>query len=485
MADSSRTSSNVPEGTTYAAVRAAESCAALALVGLATVLVGCAGGNPAPEEPVVAPTGKVYDEGTPPEPTRHSQTAALYLRRDETERALKLALEGTEQDSANPVHYYLAGIAHARLGQYGAADSMLGRAERIYPAYELKVEPVRRSAWAKAFNAGTDAYTEGEVERAIEAWRNAILMYDLRPNAHQALGRALIRKERRGEAIDVYRAALRGLEKRPATRVLEEEEVRERREARANIERMLARLLLRADRYAEAEPLLRRRLQADSANIGVRRDLALTLDHLGREREADRLYADILAERSLDPGRLFSLGNTFFQAGAHEWAVEAFGRLTKSWPYSRDAWYNYANALLATEDWNELVTAGNRLSELDPLGENSLLIAARAHLETGNRERARRLVGRAEEAPVHIAGLRIQNSREETTVLGQAVGNEAKTGESIHLRFVFYRDADTVGSQTVAVAAPPRDERQRFSVTLAERVRGYRYEVVQPNLAEP
>lgn len=444
----------------------------------AVLLAGCAGSRGAPD-PVVAPTGKVYERGTPPEDTRHSQTAALYLRRERTDRALELAREGVESGPGNAVHHYLAGVAHARLGQYEAADSMLDRAEEIYPAYELEIEPVRESAWARAFNNGTDAYARGELDRAIEAWRGATVMYDLRPDAHRALATALLRQGRRSEAVEVYRDALEGLERWPATRVLEESELREREEARAAMERRLARLLVAEGRYADAVPLLRRRLETDSTDIELRSELALALARLGRAEEAGRLYASVLAEGDLEADRLASLGNTFFRSDAHDRAAEAFGRLVELRPRSRDAWYNYANALFAAESWDTLASRGERLVELDPLGENSILIVARAHLESGDEETARELVQRADAAPIHVERLRMQRSAGKTTVLARAVGNDADPGTPVRLRFVFQGSDGRLGARTVTLSAPGPGESEFFEVTVDGRAEGYRYEVAE------
>ena len=177
----------------------------------------------APPQPIVSPSGIVYEPGTPPEETRRSQTATLYFRQQRAERALELSLEGLEVDPENPIHYFLAGVAHARLGQYGEADRMFSEAQAIYPAYEIDIEPQRRAAWAEAFNAGVEAYGTGETEEALEAWGNAAVIYDLRPEAHRNLASLLAVEGRHDEAIEIYRRALDGLEKRPATLVLDED----------------------------------------------------------------------------------------------------------------------------------------------------------------------------------------------------------------------------------------------------------------------
>jgi hypothetical protein len=99
----------------------------------------------------VSPTGFVYELGTPPSETRFSQTATLLLRLPaSTQRGLEQALAGIASDSTNPIHFFLAGAAYARLGQYFEADRMFSVAQRIYPAYELQIEPEREAAWADA-----------------------------------------------------------------------------------------------------------------------------------------------------------------------------------------------------------------------------------------------------------------------------------------------------------------------------------------------
>lgn len=433
----------------------------------------------------MAPTGKVYEPGTPPEETRYSQTAMLYLRRDRPERARERAREGVSRDPENPIHYFLAGVAHARLGEYAPADSMFERAEEIYPAYELEIEPARRAAWARAYNEGTDAYAAGDVDGSIQAWRDATRMYDLRSRAHRSLARVLVDRGRHREAVDIYREALAGLERHSATRVPTEADLREREESRARIEERLARLLMSRERFADAEPLLRRRVEADSADLDLRTDLARTLDRLGREEEADDLYDSVLAEGELASDRLFSLGLTFFRSNRHRRAVEAFRRLTRRRPRYRDAWYNYVNALFAAEEWSELTSVGDRLLEVDPLGENAGLIVARAHLEAGDDSTARRLVERVDGAPVYLEGLEMQRSGAATVVRGRVVGNEAEPDTTIRVRFLFYGPEGLMETRTVALPTPPPDTTSSFEVSIRGRADSYRYELVESAPGDP
>ena len=458
-------------------------CGRAAVVLLALTLAGCAttgstGADRGPEGPPATADGEVYPPGTEPTSTRFSQTATLFLQRGRLERALELATEGLEADPENPIHHYLAGVAHARMGNGAEADGHFREAERIYPAYELEIEPERLSAWAEAFNTGVESYTAGDADAALAAWTTAVAIYDLRPEAHRNLASALTAESRYDEAIDVYQQAVEGLRDRPAIRSLSAEEVEERRAVRLELEERLAELLLFRERYAAAEPLLRRQLQRDSANVGLRRRLGRALSGQGKSEQADDIYLGLLSERSLDGDELSDVGVALFQSGRHQEAAEAFERLTRLRPNSRDAWFNYANALLAAARWTELTRVGDRLMEVDPLSEDAALITARAYLESGDEPGAVERIEVGESAPVYLEALQMRPASSETVVQGRVVGNQADPGTPIRLRFTFYEGDEAIGTETVTVPAPAPEESSAVEATIESRASGYRYEIV-------
>lgn len=449
--------------------------AALAVAALA--LAGCASGLAGPRSPVVSPTGKVYEPGTPPEETRFSQTATLFLRADEPARALERALQGIEDDPGNPVHHFLAGVARARLGEWEGADSSFAVAERIYPAYELEVEPERQAAWADAFNRGTEAWAAGDREEAERLWRGAATMYRLRPEAHRNLAMLLAQEGRNEEAADVYRDLLEGLRRAPATRTLDSAEVAQRRSDREDTESRLAQVLLRADRPAEAEPLLRSQLERQPQSVRVRRELAAALVGQGRRAEAAEIYDGLLSDPALAAEDIFELGVALFRADDPARAAEAFRRLTTLRPHSREAWFNYANALFASREWETLLSIEERLLELDPLNENAALIVARAHLETGDERGALGHVDRIDTLPVHVEGLVLRSGGGGTELQGRVVGNAAREGGEVRLRFTFFADREEVGTEAVVVAVPAEGDRKAFAVSLSAPADSYRYEL--------
>ena len=303
----------------------------------AFALAGCAaGGATAGGGPASSPTGKEYPPGIEPSNSQYTQQAVLALAQGDFQRALEQSREGIAADPENAQHFFLAGEAAAGLGDYELADSMWVEAERIYPAYELEIEPAREGAWAEAFNAGVEAYNAGDNDAAIDAWQNASMIYRYRPGAAQNLGIVLMQEARYDEAVEAFRRGLEAAEAEPQTRVLEAEEIAERAEAREFMMENLAQLLLYTDQFAEAEVLLREQLEADPENVEVRANLANALGRLGRDAEAAQIYADLLENPSLTTEQLFNVGVSLFNAGEHVRAAEAFGRVTEVVPNSRD-----------------------------------------------------------------------------------------------------------------------------------------------------
>jgi tetratricopeptide (TPR) repeat protein len=377
----------------------------------------------------------------------------------------------------NPIHYFLAGAAQLRLDQYEDAARTFGRAERLFPAYQLQIEPQRMAAWVQAYDRGVQAYEGGDTEGAMREWRKAAAIYDLRSEAHRNLASLLARDTKYDEAIELYLQALVGLEKQPATRVLDSAEVRGRAEAAAATDESLGQLLMFVSRFDEAEPVLRRQLARDTTDVQLWGDLAAALKAQGKTAEAAEIYSSLLTGRSMESADLFSLGVGLFRAGDFTRAGEAFERLTGLRPHSRDAWFNYVNALLAGRSWAALARAGDRLVELDPLGKNVGLIAARAHLENGDEPGALQGIRRVDAAPVYVEGLQMQAVDQATRIQGRVVGNKAEAGTLVRLRFTFYEEATELGTQIVEFAAPAVGESAEFDALFAMRATGFKYEL--------
>ena len=167
-----------------------------------------------------------------------------------------------------------------------------------------------------------------------------------------------------------------------------------------------------------------------------------------------------------------------------ELASQAFGRLSELRPSSRDVWFNYANALYGARDWAALVPVAVRLIELDPLGETTGLLAARAMFEAGDTAAALQALNNVEAAPLYVGRLQMRPVQTATRVTGEVTGNLAPPGTPITLRFVFYDDGRLLGNSSVAVAAPADGEKTLFELQFAGAATAYRYEFTAPPPAE-
>jgi tetratricopeptide (TPR) repeat protein len=445
------------------------------------VLGGCAAGAAGGGGPSVSPTGKTYPPGTRPTESRFTTPAKLYIAQGQFQRALQEAQNGIAADSTNPQHYFLAGQAYAGLGDFEAADAAFDTAERMYPAYELEVEPAREAAWAEAFNEGVTAYNAGNAQEATTAWEKANRIYELRPEAYQNLAAVYTQANDYQKAIEAYRGGLAALEHEPAARVLEEEEITERTEAEASMRENLAELLLFTDQYGEAETLYREQLAEDPENIALRGKLAAAIAaQPGRAEEAQAIYNELLGRTDLDASTLMEIGVVLFQQKDFTRAAEAFKRVTDARPNSRDAWYNYANALYAAEQWEPLVPVAEHLIQLDPLNYDASLILARAYRDSKANTKALAELERMEAVPIQLGQLETRQGAGRTTVRGVVTGKKAAAGTPVQVRFTFYgEDGQQLGTETATINAPAPEATSPFEVVLQSETPavGYKYEL--------
>lgn len=460
-------------GTLYALV------AAFALGGCASASAGSgAPGGGAPRGQRATVTGRVYEPGVAPRENAQSRAATIALATGRHQEALEAARAGLALDSANPVFYYLAGEAAAGLSQFELADSMWTIAQRMYPAYELDIEPSRENAWVTEFNRGIEAYNSGNIAAAGDAWESAHSLYKLRPNAVQNLAAVRAQQERYDEAIAAYQEGIANLDLVPATRLLEAADSAENAEAKTFMQNNLVQILLVQERWADAERVLRQIIAADPADVEAQANLAAALSGQGRNDEATQMYNRLLTTPNLGPGQLFNIGVSLFNADQPREAAQAFGRVTELVPNHRDAWFNQANALYDAEAWAELVPVAARLAQIDPLSETAGLIHARAFRELNQDNEALNVLTRVETMPIFVEDLQIAAAGAATLVRGRAEGNAAAAGTAVRLRFTFYGDnGQEVGSQTISVPAPAREQSAPFEVRIDQPATAFRYEV--------
>ena len=450
----------------------------------ASLLGGCAAATSsggATASAGVAAGGKTYPPGTKPTESKFTTPAKLAIAQSKFDVALMQAQQGIAADTVNPQHYYLAGQAYAGLGQYAAADSMYDIAQRKYPAYEREIEPAREEAWAKAFNEGVNIYNAGNPDEAIKDWEQANNIYGGRFEAYQNLAALYTQQGKYDPAIAAYRAGLAALQNPPLTRTLTDEEKADRAEGKTTMTQNLAELLQFTEQYAEAEKLFREQLATDSANIGLQAKLANAIAaQPNRTAEAQAIYGTLLGRPDLKPEDVMSVGVALFNSKDYPRAADAFKRLTGARPNSRDAWYNYANSLYASDQFAALIPVAEKLLSLDPLNEDAALILARAYKEGKQQPKALATLEKNEALPVKVKDPSMRLGAGKTTISGNVIGNKAAPGTPITLRFTFYSDGATLGSQQVTVNAPAKDAAAPFELTFENATApvAYSYQLV-------
>jgi tetratricopeptide (TPR) repeat protein len=450
-------------------------------LGAGLLLGGCAAGPGAPSGPVVSPTGQVYEPGIAPTNNRFTNDATLAIAQGNYQQALEHIERGRAQNPDNPHFNYLAGQAQLGLGNVDEGLREFARAQELYPAYELEIEPELDRYWGVAFNEGVNAYNAGDLAGAAAAWDRANRIYPLRAEGFLNLGVIHTQQAEYDRAIQAYRGGLEALERQPATRVLTDEDLEDRLETRTTIVSNLAALLNYTQQFGEAEALYREQLRADPTNIEAQSNLAVALARQGRTAEAQEIYGRLMQDPNLTSVDLFNVGVALFQAENYQQAAGAFRRYTEALPNSRDGWYNYANALYAQNAWRDLVPVAQRLVQLDPLNENSALILARAYRETGQNQQALRALQDNEAHPVHVEELEFRPGAQRAVINGRVAGNQAAAGSPVQLRFTFFNETGGVtGTETVTVQAPARGASARFEVVHQNpQAITYRYEVVR------
>lgn len=435
-----------------------------------------------------APSGK-YATGTPPKNTKFSNSAQLLLAQaggaqDSAraaglyQQALAQAEQGIAADSMNPVHYFIAGSAYVGLREYDKANDAWNRAEQLYPAYVEEIDPLRESAWAGAFNAGIAAYNADDLQTAVREWNQANEIYNKRPEAYINLAIVQSQEDQTDAAIASYQAALAALDRTPA-RELSEEEKAERAESRSTVLNGLAQMLVSADRFAEAETILRQYLAQNPNDISAQVSLGTVLAREGKTAEANAIYDRLLGSTDLEEAQVFNVGVGLFNAKDYTRAAQAFGRVTEINPRNRDAWYNRVNALYADKKYTDVIPSATRLLEIDPANESINIILARAYVETKQNAKANEAVRKMESLPVFVDDLQLRTAQGNATLSGSVVGNRAAAGTPVTVTVTFYGAQGTLGTQSATVNAPAKEQKAPFQVSLptTSAVTGFSYTV--------
>lgn len=446
-----------------------------------------------------------FPPGTEPSDNLWTRSAALYLARatqnprpDEKRslygQALTAALEGIQKDPDNPKVWYLAGRAYIGLDDYAGADSVLDKAEEIYPRYVLETEEVRERAWAQAYNSGIGQLQQGNQDAAIELFKKATLVYQGRPEAELNLAATYAARSEGEAAIEAYRRALTILRTADTTGL--DQKTKEQWTEQEGIAAFnLAQLLAREARDAEAAEAYRDYLKREPDNIMAKTNLAVALVNLDQRDAAMELYNELLSRADLKEQDYFIVGVGLFRVEAYDRSADAFRKALELNPYNRDARYNLAQALYqvaagmepkTVQDsaswraaWGEVVPVAQRLVDCDPYNRNGLALLAHGLARSRQEQEAVKILERHRDLPFSLESLDFRpGERGGATLHARLLNLTLEPGTPVTLEFTFLgSDGQALGSKQVTVEAPAKDQEASLDVTIesTEPVAGYCY----------
>jgi tetratricopeptide (TPR) repeat protein len=339
------------------------------------------------------------------------------------QQAFDQSTQGIAADANNPFNYFLAGQAAVGLGQIARADSLFQKAVQLCPEFASEVTPARASLGEQAMEAARVALVEkNDTTGAIAAWTVASQLDSANVDAAFYAGYFSLLKGDNATAIPVFRRILA----RPAP-------------------------------------------AATDSNGVERRDVALRA--------------------------VLGYGGQLFNQNQNEQALELLNSVRAVDPRSHDANYWASLALYKLQRWNDLAAISPRVIELGPLDYNAFMLAHDAHKliadglkargnaaqENQHRMEAVRMQAAGEALPVQVDQVSVTPGENTATVRGVVIGGAAAAGTPIRLEFTLSTPSGDVGSGTVNVVAPAKDQRAQFElpIQVTTNPTGFRYRLVR------
>lgn len=459
-----------------------------------TAFAGACGsaGTPAP---ALSPSGEPFEEGIAPSENEHTQAAAIaliqaqQLEESDSERsaefyqtALTAAERGMEMDPENPESYFQGGRAHLGLGNYEEADRLLTRAEELYPAFFVDIEPIRESYWVDSYNAAIQEISAGNLERAAELFEEAGAIYDGRPEAFLNLASVYAQLGNFDGAIESYRNAIETIRNADPD-VIDEEIMMEWADHEEVALLNLAQLLSYTEQHGEAATAYSEYLEIVPGDISALSNRAAALMANGQTDEATAIYDELLARPNLTGPDYSAIGIGLFQAGAYERAAGAFEEAVQASPTSRDDVYNWVQTLFLAENWEALIPAAEQLVQVDTHNRDAYRMLAQGLVQTGDEQTAVARMQAMEALPFEIINTSLQLMGDDgAQLVGEIQNLQLAAGTPIHLRVTFLgRQGVPAATSDVELQAPAEGETTSFVAESMEGdIIGYSYEVVSP-----
>jgi tetratricopeptide (TPR) repeat protein len=355
-----------------------------------------------------APTGRNARDA------RDRMNRALIARENDKAKFYTEALERLNRAEAetpnNPVLAQMRGDIAAFQGNIAQADSAWKAAEAGCAELAGEIAQSRQAAWASGLQAGVAKYTAGDTAGAIATMETAASLYDKRGDIWFNLGVIYAQRGDVARSVENYRRALAAVERTPE----------------------------------DTTPAL----------VASKRDMKVGA-----------------------LGGLLNAGAQLFGQDKFAEAGELFGSVLTAVPNHRDALYNQSLVLYKLERWQDLVPVAQRVIAVDPLNENAHIILFNAHkgiadaggntaAATAARNEALKALETANALPLKVESVQLLNSEGSVVVKGVATGAAAAAGTPVQLEFTLQGVSGPIGTGTVTISAPAKDQSANFEVTI-------------------
>ncbi len=276
------------------------------------------------------------------------------------------------------------GAVRRRLGQVRLAQGDIKAARVQFQ----KLLDSGNEAYAAAahFGLGQVAATKRKVRQAVRHFERTLALQPEAGIVHHSLGLALRR-------LGARKRAREQLAKKGSGEVLSPDPQIEHLESLAiSSGAYLARgnRALMAGRLDDAEAEFKGAIDANSANTGARRNLALAL---ARKGDFDGAIEHLRAAADVDPDDLWiqlDLGNAYMGKGLAKVAVDPLTRAVEIDPELAQARFNLANALIALERWDDARPHLEAVARLEPGDRRARYQLAMANHHAGDHAAASR-----------------------------------------------------------------------------------------------
>ncbi len=322
----------------------------------------------------------------------------------------------------DPAALWLAGQARIGLGDYGLADTLLGRFVEIAPACLPLAEQTRRAAWVDLYNEGIRLYEAGREHVALQLFESASLLY---PDSRSfgIAGRIYSERGDTVTALDRFRIAT--------------EVARDPDQLRAAIN-TLAELLGALGRNEELLEQYRVHVQRRPDQIGLACDFAVALANAGKIDSAMAILSGFLARDDLGPQDWNEVGVALHRVAAYPEAVTALRRARELEPFNKDAMTGLLDALLGAGEFALARGLADTLvswHRYDALNYSAL---AKALGRIGESAAALQVLERERALPFEFRFVRLRDKGAGRYVLeGQVAGRPGGAGRQYSIPFEF------------------------------------------------